>query len=109
MTLMPDNAEFDVLRELELLADPSSLSLDALMDKLPKSAISARIGARYAFAVQVIAKQTGLSQSALIERLLCSAVETAMRNREVPGLAGFEEWDEPIPLRGHPLHPEGER
>ena len=105
---MPENSEFDVLRELELMADPAALSLDALMDKLPKSAVSARIAARYALAVQVIAKQTGLSQSALIERLLSSAVEAAVRNREVPGLAGFEEDEEPIPLRGHPLHPEGQ-
>lgn len=106
---MPDNAEFDVLRELELIADPSSMNLDDLMDKLPKSVVSTRLAARYAFAVQVIAKQSGLSQTALIERFICSAVETAMRNREVPPLAGFEEWADPIPLRGHPLHPEGER
>lgn len=102
MTLMPDNADFDVLRELELLAEPSSLSLDALIDKLPKSSVSARVGARYAFVIQVIAKQTGMSQSALIERLLSSAVETMVRHREVPGL----EDDQPIPLLDHPAAPE---
>ncbi len=105
---MPENTEFDVLRELELIADPASLSLDALMDKLPKSSVSARIAARYALAVQVMAKQSGLSQSALIERLLSAGVEMAVRNREIPGLTGFEDFEEPIPLRGHPHHPETE-
>lgn len=67
----------------DLIRD-ANLDLNSALQSLPKSSVSTRIPAMHAMALKVIAQETTLSISEILERLICLGINDALTNRRVP-------------------------